>query len=162
MVGLVVLSLGLLITVSFRSTALDPVEGFAASALRPFEIAANRVAQPFRDAASWTHGLFNAKSENQKLKRENAALRQPERAADRGAQNENAQLHKLLRYVQGPSFPKDYDEVGARVLTSPSRARPERHDLGRPEPGDRGRGRRRHQRGPRRHGLEGVRRASRG
>ena len=61
-VGLVLLSLALL-TVSFRSSALDPVEGFAASVLRPFEIAANRVARPFRDAASWTHGLFNAKAE---------------------------------------------------------------------------------------------------
>ena len=47
-VGLVVLSLALL-TISFRSTALDPVESASASALRPFEIAANRVAQPFRE-----------------------------------------------------------------------------------------------------------------
>jgi rod shape-determining protein MreC len=117
-VGLVVLSLALL-TVSFRSTALDPVESFSASVLRPFEIAANRVAHPFRDAADWTHGLFNAKSENKKLKREIAQLRQ-RNAKLTGAQNENAQLHKLLRYAQGPSFPKDYDEVGARVLTSPS------------------------------------------
>jgi rod shape-determining protein MreC len=117
-VGLVLLSLGLL-TVSFRSSTLDPVEGFSASALRPFEIAANRVAHPFRDAASWTHGLFHAKSENKKLKREIAQLRQ-RNAKLTGAQNENAQLHKLLRYAQGPSFPKDFTQVGARVLTSPS------------------------------------------
>ncbi len=118
MVGLVLLALGLL-TVSYRSTALDPVEGASASVLRPFEIAANRIAHPFRDAADWTHGLFTAKSQNKKLKREIAQLRQ-RNAKLTGAQNENAQLHKLLNYVQGPSFPKNFDEVGARVLTSPS------------------------------------------
>jgi rod shape-determining protein MreC len=117
-VGLVVLSLALL-TISFRSTALDPVESASASALRPFEIAANRVAHPFRDAANWTHGLFKAKSENRKLRAENARLRRIN-AALVGAQNENAQLHKLLHYAQGPSFPKDFGEVGASVLTSPS------------------------------------------
>jgi len=117
-VGLVLLALALL-TISFRSTALDPVEGASASALRPFEIAANRIAHPFRDAADWTHGLFTAKSQNEKLKREIAQLRQ-RNAKLTGAQNENAQLHKLLNYAQGPSFPKDFGEVGAQVLTSPS------------------------------------------
>jgi rod shape-determining protein MreC len=108
-----------LLTVSFRSTALDPAESFAASVLRPFEIAANRVARPFRDAASWTHGVFNAKSENGKLKKQNAALRQ-ELATLEGLKQENGILHKELRYAQSPRFPKDYGEVGARVLTSPS------------------------------------------
>jgi rod shape-determining protein MreC len=117
-VGLVVLSLGLL-TVSFRSTALDPIESASASALRPFEIAANRVAHPFRDAADWTHGLFNAKAQNKKLRAENARLRRIN-AQLTGAGEDNAQLQKLLNYVQGPRFPKDYGEVGARVLTSPS------------------------------------------
>jgi len=117
-VGLVVLSLGLL-TVSFRSNALDPVESAAATGLRPFEIAANRIARPFRDAADWTHGVFNAKSQNEKLRAENARLRQLN-AKLQGAFDENAFLHKELRYVQGPRFPKDYDEVAARVLSSPS------------------------------------------
>ena len=47
--GLVLLSL-VLITVSFRSSALDGVQGTAASVLRPFEVAADRVTRPFRDA----------------------------------------------------------------------------------------------------------------
>jgi rod shape-determining protein MreC len=117
-VGLVLLSLALL-TVSFRSTALDPAEGFAASVLRPFEIAANRVARPFRDATNWTHGVFNAKSENEKLRRRNAEL-QREVATLEGAKQENLLLQKELHFAQGPRFPKDYDEIGARVLTSPS------------------------------------------
>jgi rod shape-determining protein MreC len=117
-VGLVVLSLGLL-TVSFRSAALDPVEGYSASALRPFEVAASRVAHPFRDAANWAHGLFDAKSENRKLRAENAELER-KNALLKGAQEENSNLHKLLTYAQGPTWPKDFTEVGARVLTSPS------------------------------------------
>ena len=118
MVGLVVLSLALL-TFSYRSNALDPVESTSASVLRPFEIAANRVARPFRDAADWTHGIFNAKSQNKRLEAENARLRQLN-ARLQNAFEENAILHRDLRYAQGPTFPKGYDEVGARVLSSPS------------------------------------------
>ena len=118
MVGLVVLSLALL-TFSYRSNALDPVESTSASVLRPFEIAANRVARPFRDAADWPHGVFNAKSENKRLEAENARLRQLN-ARLQNAFEENAILHRDLRYAQGPTFPKGYDEVGARVLSSPS------------------------------------------
>jgi rod shape-determining protein MreC len=114
-VGLVLVSL-VLLTVSFRSSALDPVEGFGASVLRPFEIAANRVARPFRDAASWTNGLFDAKAQNKRLRREIATL-QRQKAALKGAAEENALLHKFLLYVRSPSFPKDYDEVAAEVLT---------------------------------------------
>jgi rod shape-determining protein MreC len=117
-VGLVVLSLALL-TASFRSTALDPVESSAASALRPFQVAANRVAHPFRDAASWTHGLFDARAENKRLVAENARLRQLN-AKLQNAFEENAILHRDLHYVQGPTFPKGYSEVGARVISSPS------------------------------------------
>jgi rod shape-determining protein MreC len=108
-----------LLTVSFRSSALDPVEGYAASALRPFQLAATRVARPFRDAAHWAHGLFHAKAQNGQYREEIAKL-QRRNAALAGAGQENAQLHKLLRYVRSPSFPKDYTEVGAQVLTSPS------------------------------------------
>ena len=118
MVGLVVLSLALL-TFSYRSTALDPVESTSASVLRPFEIAANRVARPFRDAADWTHGVFNARSENKRLQAEIARLRQLN-ARLQNAFEENAILHRDLHYVQGATFPKGYDEVGARVLSSPS------------------------------------------
>jgi rod shape-determining protein MreC len=117
-IGLVVVSLTLL-TVSFRSTALDPVEGSAASALRPFEIAANKVAHPFRDAASWTHGVFKAKSENERLRKDNEKLRR-QVAAMAGAGQQNAELKQLLKYARSPSFPKDFDEVAAQVLTSPS------------------------------------------
>src|SRR3954447_17038069 len=67
-VGLLVLLSLVLITVSFRSTALDGAQGTAAAVLRPFEVAADRVSRPFRDAAGWGRGLVHAKAENQRLR----------------------------------------------------------------------------------------------
>ena len=115
---LVVLSL-VLITLSFRSNALDPVQSFGSSVLRPFEIAANRVARPFRDAASWTTGLVHAKSENERLKEQNRDLQQ-RLAAAQAAQAENLDLRRQLNYRGSPKFPKDYRAVVAEVLTNPT------------------------------------------
>jgi len=117
-VGLVLASLAL-VTASFRSSALNSVEGYGASALRPFELAANRVARPFRDASGWTQGLFDAKAANRRLARENEQLRQQVAALASDAQ-ELTTLRQLIRYHDSPSFPSGYDEVGAEVLTSPT------------------------------------------
>jgi rod shape-determining protein MreC len=116
--SLVLLSL-VLITLSFRSDTLDPAQNLGASVLRPFEIAANRVARPFQDAADWTSGLVHARSENEKLKQENAELK-TKLAASETALAEVANLKALLRYQDAPSYPKDYDSVAASVLTNPT------------------------------------------
>jgi rod shape-determining protein MreC len=108
-----------LLTVSFRSSALDGVQGAGASVLRPFEVAATRVAQPFRDASSWTRGLFHAKSENRKLRREVEQLNQ-QLAGYEAAKNANRYLGHLLKYRHSPTFPADYNTVAAEVLTSPT------------------------------------------
>lgn len=118
MVALVLASLAL-VTVSYRSTALDGLEGTAATALRPFEIAANRVARPFRDATSWTQGLFDAKAQNRRLLAENAALRQ-QNAALIGQSRLASQLGALLHYIHSPTFPSGFREVSAEVLSSPT------------------------------------------
>ena len=117
-VGCLVLLSLVLITVSFRSDALDPVQSAGSSALRPFEIAANRVARPFRDAASWTTGLVHAKSENARLKKQNRELQQ-KLAQTQEAAAENTDLRQQLGYRSSPSFPKDFRAVAAEVLTNP-------------------------------------------
>jgi len=117
--GLVLLSL-VLITVSFRSSALDGVQGTAASVLRPFEVAADRVTRPFRDAASWTRGLVDAKSENQKLRKQIAYYRQ-QLILDEGAVQENVQLKAALNY-HGPVSIAAFHQVHASVLVNPLNA----------------------------------------
>ena len=77
--GLLVLLSLALITVSFRESSDGPLhdaQGAVASVLQPFEVAAERVARPFRDAYGWTKDLFDARSENEKLRAENEQLRQ--------------------------------------------------------------------------------------
>jgi len=116
-VGCLVLLSLVLITISFRSTALDGVQGTAASVLRPFEIAADRVARPFRDAIGWTHGLVNAKSQNKKLHRQIQAFQQ-QLIVDETALQENVQLRAQLDY-HGPPSLSDFNRVGTTVLTNP-------------------------------------------
>ena len=114
--GLVLLSL-VLITVSFRSSALDGAQGTAASILRPFEVAADRVSRPFRDAAGWAHGLADAKSENKKLRAQVDTLRQ-QLIQDESAVQENVQLKQALKY-KGPPSLANFDRVHTAVLTNP-------------------------------------------
>ena len=116
-VAILVLASLVLITVSFRSSALDSVQGTGASILRPFEVAANRVARPFRDAAGWTHGLIDAKSENKKLRRENNALQQ-QLLLDEQAIQENVQLRAQLDFKGAPSL-NQFNRVNTEVLTNP-------------------------------------------
>jgi rod shape-determining protein MreC len=107
-----------LVTVYFRESddgVLHGVQSAGATVLRPFEVGAERVARPFRDAAGWFGGLLDAKSENKKLRRQVDDLRQ-EVILTQSALRENTQLKRLLVYLQGPTFPKDYRPIAARVI----------------------------------------------
>ena len=117
--GLIALSL-VLITVSFRSSALDGVQGTAAGILRPFEVAADRVSAPFRDTISWFQGLADAKSENAKLRKQVDTL-QEKLVLDEGALQENVQLRKALEFLGPPSL-ANFDRRHASVLTNPQSA----------------------------------------
>jgi rod shape-determining protein MreC len=117
-VGCLVVAAFALLTISFRSTALDGVEGAGAAALRPFELAANRVARPFRDATGYTRGLFDAKSENQRLKKKNAELWAANAALTNRVQ-QDGQLAKLAHYASAPVL-SDYNAIGAQVLSNPT------------------------------------------
>jgi rod shape-determining protein MreC len=115
---LVLVSLTLL-TVYFRESSNGSLHGMqsaGASVLRPFDVAANRVAQPFRDAAGWIGGLSSARSENRKLKSQNA-----KQAAELSElailQRENADLRQALHYVGGPSYPQDYRDLPTSIIS---------------------------------------------
>jgi len=117
--GLVLLSF-VLITLSFRSSALDGVQGTAAGVLRPFEVGADRVARPFRDAAGWVHGLADAKSQNAALRKQNEQLLQ-QLIRSESALKENAYLKQALDYHAAPTE-ANFARVNAEVLTNPQNA----------------------------------------
>jgi rod shape-determining protein MreC len=117
--GLVLLSL-VLITVSFRSTALDSAQGTVAGILRPFEIAADRVSRPFRDAAGWVHGLVDAKAQNKKLEKQVDDLR-AKLVLDESALQENVLLRQQLQYKGPPSLAR-FRRVNAARLANPQSA----------------------------------------
>jgi rod shape-determining protein MreC len=119
-VGLLVLLSLVLITVSFRSSALDGVQGTAAGILKPFEVAADRVARPFRDAVSWGRGLVDAKSENKRLRSEIRTLRE-QLSLDEGAVQQNVQLKAALNYRDLPTI-ANFRLVNASVAVNPQNA----------------------------------------
>ena len=115
--GLVLVSLALL-TAYFRESDSGPLHGVqstGAAILRPFEIGAERVARPFRDAANWSGGLVDAKSENAKLRRQVDQYRQL-LIQNQTAAAENGVLKSLLRYRESAAFPSGYTGVATRVI----------------------------------------------
>ncbi|MFL5955717.1 MAG: rod shape-determining protein MreC [Gaiellaceae bacterium] len=119
-VGVLVLLSLVLITLSFRSHALDGAQGAAAGALQPFEVAADRISRPFRDAIGYTRGLVDAKSENAKLRKEKQRLYQ-KLILDEGALQENVALKSALDYKGLPSV-ADFARVNATVSVNPQSA----------------------------------------
>jgi rod shape-determining protein MreC len=113
-----------LVTASFRESEDGPLhrtQAAAASALQPLEIAVERVARPFRDAWAWTEGLFEARSEAERLRAENEVLRQKV-IQNESALQENVGLKALLGYVEGPQFPAGYTSISTSVTARPSGA----------------------------------------
>jgi rod shape-determining protein MreC len=116
-VGLVLASLALL-SVYFRESQSGPlhdVQDAGASVIHPFQVAAERVARPFQDAYGWAGDLLDAKSDAEKYRREIERLRQ-QLVQSQTAVLQNEELRKLLRFREGPSFPRDYTGVAARII----------------------------------------------
>src|SRR5215210_5180859 len=113
---LVVVSLAML-TLYFREADSGPMHGLqgnVASVLHPCQVGAERVARRFRDAYGWTAGLVHARSENEQLRKDMQIIRQ-QAIQNATAVQENEDLRKALKFVSGPSFPSDYDQVAASV-----------------------------------------------
>jgi rod shape-determining protein MreC len=120
-VGVLVLLSLVLISVSFRSgedSPLTSVQSAGSTVLRPFAVGFERVAQPFRDAYSWADSLVDARSEAERLRVENRDLLQRAIQSDFALQ-ENDYLRRLLRYLDGPRFPADFNPVAAEVIGRP-------------------------------------------
>jgi len=114
---LVLLSIAL-ITIYFRESSgggLHQVQSAGATVLRPFEVGADRVSRPFRDAYGYFAGLVHAKSENNRLRAENAQLRQ-QASQNAFAASENADLRKKLNFVNSPSYPRGLGHVTAPIV----------------------------------------------
>jgi rod shape-determining protein MreC len=117
---LVLLSL-MLMTIYFRETpsgGLHTLQDAGATVLRPFQVGAERVAQPFQDVYGYFDGLANAKSEAERLRRENAELRAAA-AQNATARQELAGLKSLLDLRFPAAFPDDFDRVAASVTAQP-------------------------------------------
>jgi rod shape-determining protein MreC len=121
--GLLVALALALITVSFREAEDGPlhrVQAAAAGTLQPLQVAVERVARPFRDAYGWTTGLLDARSEAERLHAENEQLRL-QVIQNESALQQNVELKRLLEYVEGPLFPRDYTYVATTVTARPVR-----------------------------------------
>jgi rod shape-determining protein MreC len=120
-VGCLALLSLILVTLSFGRDdgPLSGVQNTGASVMRPFQVATDRVAEPFRDAWSWLDELINARSDADRLARENDQLRQ-ELARSKLAVRENTRLRALLRYRSGPAFPNGYAGRAAAVIARPT------------------------------------------
>lgn len=120
-VGVLVLLSLVLISVSFRSgedSPLTSVQSAGSTVLRPFAVGFERVAQPFRDAYTWADSLVDAQTEAERLRAENRELLQRVIQSEFAGQ-ENDYLRRLLRYLDGPRFPADFDPVAAEVIGRP-------------------------------------------
>lgn len=121
--GLLIVASLAMITVYFRESPNGGLHGFqsaGASVLRPFEIGADRIASPFRDAYNWTADLFNARAENEDLRRKLSEAQQLA-IQNANARDEAERLREILKYKRGPSWPEDFpNSVTAEVLSNPA------------------------------------------
>lgn len=83
--------------------------------LAPLQEGASRALKPARDFVGWTGDVFDAKSENKKLKKQVQQLRS-ELVASQTASRDAAELRALVGFNRSSSFPAGYDTVSARVI----------------------------------------------
>jgi rod shape-determining protein MreC len=115
---LVALSIGLL-TAYFGEGPGGLLHGLqrgAQEVLQPIETGVSRATKPFRDLVGWIGDNISAKSENDKLKKENAALRE-QVARAQSAEDENRKLRGLVALPVRPGYPGGVEPLTARVIS---------------------------------------------
>jgi rod shape-determining protein MreC len=114
---LVALSIALL-TAYFRESAsggLHTVQRGFMEALAPLQEGATRALKPVRDFGGWVGDVFDAKSENKKLRRQVEGLRS-QLAASQTSARDSAELRTLAGFNRSNEFPQGYGRVVARVI----------------------------------------------
>jgi rod shape-determining protein MreC len=113
---LVALSIGLL-TAYFGEAPSGLLHSFqrgAQEVLQPIETGISRATKPFRDLVGWVGDSLGAKSESDRLKKENADLRQ-QVAHAQSAEDENKKMRALLELPKQAGYPDSVDPLTARV-----------------------------------------------
>jgi rod shape-determining protein MreC len=114
---LVGLSIALL-TAYFGESAsggLHAVQRGFLEAMAPLQEGASRALKPARDLVGWAGDVFDAKSENKKLRRQVQDLRN-QLVASQSAQRDAQELRALVGFNRSPAFPDGFQHVGSRVI----------------------------------------------
>ena len=114
---LVGLSIALL-TAYFGESAsggLHAIQRGFLEAFAPLQEGASRALKPARDLVGWTSDVFDAKSDNRKLRRQVRELRSRLAAAD-AASRDAQELRSLVGFNRSAGFPAGYEPVSARVI----------------------------------------------
>jgi rod shape-determining protein MreC len=97
------------------SGALHAVQRGFMEALAPLQEGASRALKPARDFGGWVGDVFDAKSENKRLRRQVRELR-AQLAASQTAQRDAGELRALVGFNRSERFPQGYGRVAARVI----------------------------------------------
>jgi rod shape-determining protein MreC len=114
---LVSLSIALL-TVYFGESAsggLHAVQRGFLEVMAPLQEGASRALKPASDLVGWAGDVFDAKSENKDLKKQNEELR-AQLAAAQTAERDAKQLRGLVGFNESARFPDGHEPVAARVI----------------------------------------------
>lgn len=107
-----------LLTTQFRETAdgaLNALQRGIVEAVAPLQKGASQALKPARDLVNWFGDVFDAKSENERLKRQVEEL-QAEVAALSTAAKDNSELKQMVGLGDSAEYPQGYRAVTARVI----------------------------------------------
>jgi rod shape-determining protein MreC len=114
---LVGLSIALLTVYFGESTSggLHAIQRGFLQVLAPLQEGASRALKPARDLVGWTGDVFDAKSENKKLRHQVRDL-QGRLAQSETASRDAKELRALVGFNRSPGFPSGYTPLSARVI----------------------------------------------